>query len=128
MSKTSKASGASQLLLPFPLSLLLPPLEGGTLGSVSVAARCAADSSAAAGSSPVAVGAIGAGGAGAAGIATGLAALALWALGRPGWRARAVDAAGGLGKVLPGADLRFYGRSVLGRAETPATTATSSVV
>ena len=58
----------------------------------------------------------------------GAAALAMRALGRPGWRARAVDAAGGLGKLLPGTDLRFYGRAAAGRADTPTTTATSSVV
>ena len=58
----------------------------------------------------------------------GAAALALRTLGRPGWRTRAVDAAGGLGKLLPGADLRFYGRSALPGADTPAATAASSVV
>ncbi len=58
----------------------------------------------------------------------GAVALALRTLGRPQWRARAVDAAGGLGKLMPGANLRFYGRASPGRTETPATTATSSVV
>jgi succinoglycan biosynthesis protein ExoM len=61
--------------------------------------------------------------------AHGAGALMLRALGRPGWRARAVAAAGGLGKLFPGARVDFYGRAAAEpRSARAAAAAASSVV
>lgn len=59
----------------------------------------------------------------------GSAALALRALGQPAWRCSAVSAAAGFGKMLPSAEIGFYGLAALrrGSASAPAT-ATNSVV